>query len=300
MHVALGVAIALCAGSSTLAVVLGAVLRLHADLPLLWVEGFTAILALALVFLGTGYFLQLRAPRVSLGLIGFSLFGCLSMGMTVLNASLMPLRRPRIDDSLAMLDAAVGLEWEAVVLALGSKPYLVALLGAVYGSHLIQLSAMILTVAVLGERIRMAEMIVTAVFCSSLTLGFWALWPSFGPSAMGPLSPEVDLILGSAISAHAEFMIAGAKSGVTRMTLDNLAGLVAFPSFHIIMALIATWYVKGTRLFIPLVLFNTLMVPATVVHGAHHAVDLLGGFFVFVAGVFLSRWTLSHVNRTHH
>ena len=58
---------------------------------------------------------------------------------------------------------------------------------------------------------------------------------------------------------------------------EHLMGLIAFPSMHTVMALMTTLFARGTRLFWPLVLINLLMIPAILLQGGHHVVDVLGG-----------------------
>jgi membrane-associated phospholipid phosphatase len=48
------------------------------------------------------------------------------------------------------------------------------------------------------------------------------------------------------------------------------------------MAMIVTWYIRGTVFLVPVLLVNLAMVPATMLHGGHHLVDLLGGVVVFI------------------
>ncbi len=65
---------------------------------------------------------------------------------------------------------------------------------------------------------------------------------------------------------------------------ETVMGVVAFPSYHIIMALMVVWYSRATFAFWPFALAGLGMVPATLAHGGHHLVDLLAGGLVF-AGV---------------
>lgn len=56
-------------------------------------------------------------------------------------------------------------------------------------------------------------------------------------------------------------------------------GMVAFPSFHVIWALLLlrlAWSVKW--LFVPLLIINTLLILATVLLGWHYIIDVIGGF----------------------
>jgi membrane-associated phospholipid phosphatase len=68
----------------------------------------------------------------------------------------------------------------------------------------------------------------------------------------------------------------------------HVTGVVAFPSYHMIMALLAFWYARRTPLAPLFVLTGLGMVPATLSHGGHHLVDLIGGTIVFAASALLA------------
>ena len=63
-------------------------------------------------------------------------------------------------------------------------------------------------------------------------------------------------------------------------------GLIAVPSFHIVMALVAiraSWTLAWARW--PFFIVNLLVLPGTIVHGGHHLIDVFGGAFVTMAGL---------------
>ncbi len=63
----------------------------------------------------------------------------------------------------------------------------------------------------------------------------------------------------------------------------HTVGVVAFASFPMFMALMGFWYGRGTSLSPVLAVVSLLMVPATLSHGGHHLVDLLGAVVLFTA-----------------
>jgi hypothetical protein len=66
-------------------------------------------------------------------------------------------------------------------------------------------------------------------------------------------------------------------------------GLIAFPSYHAVLALIVMWYARYLpRLFWPLVATNVLVLVATPIHGGHHLVDVLAAFPVTVLSLLLA------------
>ena len=75
------------------------------------------------------------------------------------------------------------------------------------------------------------------------------------------------------------------QEGPGRITPAVITGVVGFPSYHTVMALMVTWYCRRTILFVPILLVNLAMIPATLLHGGHHLIDLVGGLVVFSIGV---------------
>lgn len=71
--------------------------------------------------------------------------------------------------------------------------------------------------------------------------------------------------------------------------LSPAGGMVAFPSFHVIWAVLLLrlcWPIKW--LFAPLVIINTLLILATVLLGWHYLIDVIGGFALAGLGIFVA------------
>ncbi len=66
------------------------------------------------------------------------------------------------------------------------------------------------------------------------------------------------------------------------------------PSFHVIGALMVTWALRAHPLTLAVALvINVLLIAATVLSGAHYAVDVLAAFVVFT----LSVWSWRRIGR---
>jgi PAP2 superfamily len=122
-----------------------------------------------------------------------------------------------------------------------------------------------------------------------LAVGIWWIIPSVGPSAFQPI-PEADRIATGLYysPAYGDFLRSLVEVGPRRISPEIITGVVAFPSYHMIMALMVVWFTRGTLAFLPAALVNTAMVPATLSHGGHHLVDLIGGLAVFALGVWIA------------
>jgi membrane-associated phospholipid phosphatase len=64
---------------------------------------------------------------------------------------------------------------------------------------------------------------------------------------------------------------------------DNIKGLIGFPSYHAVLALLVMYYAWGASwLRWPAIILNLLVIAATPIQVGHHAVDVLGGAIVSV------------------
>lgn len=110
---------------------------------------------------------------------------------------------------------------------------------------------------------------------------------------MSRFDPLSDARLGRVVDAdYGQTLLALYRDGPGIIHFDRLLGLIAFPSMHIVMAMMCTWHVRGTWLLLPMLTINLFMVPAIIVHGGHHVIDLIAGIILFALMSRLARWIL--------
>lgn len=237
--------------------------------------------ALVAVFLGGGYFYEhIRKDR---GLSGM-LFGTgfmigFSASFSVLNYFLLTIAGPRIDRQLAAVDRAMGFDWPAMMAFAAAHPALNSVFYLAYSSVLFQIPLLIVC---LGCRQRQDEI---GAFCMALSLSafaaaaVWALYPSFGAFSVYPLPvPVADKMVLALDGRYAHALVGLLANGPGHIAPREMRGLIGFPSFHIVMAILVTWYARSWRpICIPLAVLNLLVAVSTPVQGGHHAVDVLGG-----------------------
>ena len=124
-------------------------------------------------------------------------------------------------------------------------------------------------------------------FCLAIAVGaliaiaIWALVPSLGRQiALHPAA-------GCCGQAHAcrspteygKELVALLHDGPGYITPTDVRGLIAFPSYHGVLALIVTWYAWPVRwLRWPVLLTNAVVLICTPMQGGHHLVDVLAAF----------------------
>lgn len=204
---------------------------------------------------------------------------------------------PLQDHTFAVADAALGLDFVGFHAWVGTVPLLPEAMYVAYNSCLIQFLIVFLACAVTLDRENAAQLCSLLVLTIVPTIVFATLWPALGScvyyepvaepfSHLNPLACREYL-------PHVESLRNG-----TFQTFDvtQTMGIVTFPSFHTIMAIIATYAVRHYRwLFVPFVLLNTVNILSTVPLGGHYFVDVFGGAAIALLAIAIVRWNAARL-----
>jgi PAP2 superfamily len=257
------------------------------DLP-----GYIRVLSIGGLLVGVGQFYRrfrlneaIALPTTAAGLfIVFTIVG------SVFNYLLFPLVSTPIDTSLVRVDSLFGFHWPSFVEVFLPYPMVSTALKFVYLSSLLQLICVILLLGFTMRREELHRFLSTGIIGALLTICFWAVFPSFGTSTIHQIPTETALQLGLVVnSAYGDELVRLAAYGVERITPEEVLGLIAFPSFHTVMACMSVWFTRSLRKIWPLfIVLNLIMLPSILLHGGHHLSDVFGGLFVFAAALWLS------------
>ncbi|WP_157019759.1 phosphatase PAP2 family protein [Mesorhizobium xinjiangense] len=279
-----------------LLLVLDLTMILHAGQAVDWI-GYASAGAMGLAVFGIGQVYRFvgRDERIAMTATAAGLFILFTLVASLFNYLLLPVGGERIDTLLIAIDTRLGYSWPDLVAAVTQVPPLGSVLRFVYLSSLPQLVVVILVLGFAGRRDQLHRFLLTGLLGAILTIGIWTIAPSSGPSAYYDLPEHVEsalgIVVGSDYGAELNRLMA---NGSSRISPKDALGLIAFPSFHTVMALMSVWFMASVRPLFPLFLsVNLLMVPAILVHGGHHLVDLAGGAVVFVLGLYASRKILA-------
>jgi PAP2 superfamily protein len=254
---------------------------------------YAIIVAISAVVLGLGLFYRRtqRSEALAATLIATASFLLFTLVASVSNYLLLPVWRSPIDPLLAQLDAGLGFHWPDLLTYAAGHPLAVEVMRFAYLSSLPQFA---LIVVVLGLSGRTADlyvfMLATTLACLA-TVAIWALFPSFGTTTLFHLDAAVERavrpVVGSAYGAELKRL---AAYGPAVISPKNALGLIAAPSFHTVMAILAAYATLGVRWLSPAaILLNVMVLPGVLVHGGHHLVDMLAGAIVAIAGIAAAR-----------
>lgn len=236
----------------------------------------------AIIAIGFALRLRPNVSHISVTIVALGLYPLYSSLLALVFSLSFPLSRPLIDEHLFAVDALVGYDWARGVAWLAQYPLLSKALAAVYVSSLGQLLLLLLLLGLTRRVGQLHHLMLTGMLAGVMLCLFWMVWPSFGPSAF--LSPDPAAIEAASLlvtPAYGAQLMHLAEFGQEVIYRHEILGTVAFPSFHIVMAILAVWFARGTVLFWPFLLLNLPMIPATAIHGGHHLIDLPAGLALF-------------------
>ncbi len=265
-----------------------------------------ALLSLGLVAGGIFYSTRRKEPRLAAMLLGPSFLCAFSAAASLLNYFLLTFHGPRIDAALAAADLWLGFDWVRMMTAMADYPALSTVLFYAYNSVLPQIALMVILLGWLGNADKIYRFCIAVAAGALIAIFVWALMPAVGTQALFTLPPDIAARLHLAVEADYGVMLNDLlRDGPGYISPNELRGLIAFPSYHAVLALLVTWYARGLKhLFWPVAVLNALVMVATPIHGGHHLVDVLAAFpatalALWLAGEFsqLSRKPSPMVNR---
>jgi hypothetical protein len=250
------------------------------------------LFALEAFLIGLGQFYRRLAGReaAAAGLTAFGLLLFGSQALVLFNSMLLPYRFHGMDQFLAGIDAAMGFVWADYVIAMSACPAFCAFLKIVYGSTFAQIVLALILLSFAGRPEDVRKLTLANFSGGMIVICVWSLFPSSTPVAFQPLPPEVAAIVDLKLDREYGLkLVQLSYEGITRFTPGQKLGMVGFPSFHTVMALLVVIYAGKVRFMrFPLLFWNIFMLLAIPLHGAHNLIDVIGGFAVAGLAVWIT------------
>jgi PAP2 superfamily len=180
------------------------------------------------------------------------------------------------------------------------RPLLNQVLALAYVSAMPQMVVLLLWLGARGQPEDLYGLALALAYGAVITLAVWTPFPSFGAFSVFSLPDDVasklNLVAGF---DYAHDLVEMLKSGPGFISPSELRGIVGFPSYHTLQALVLAWY--GWRipaLRWPILALNVAVLMAIPIQGGHHLVDMLGGIVVAVVAVVMARATVAAAARS--
>jgi hypothetical protein len=180
---------------------------------------------------------------------------------------------PLQDTALSRADAAIGFNWLSWANFLKARPLLLKVTNWCYSSYAWQPLIIIPLLAILKPRKGNSELFLSLVLAMALTLIITTFVPAIGPADALGFRPEPAPV------------IRALHASPTAQVLKYM-GVVTFPSFHTIMAILFTFACRGIRFVFPAAVCLNLMMLISVPHsGDHYLVDMIAGTLVALTAI---------------
>jgi len=211
-------------------------------------------------------------------------------GAALLSYLLVTVAGTRVDDVLASADRAIGFDWPALMAFIAQYPKANALLGLAYLSVMPQTVLLIFALGFSRKTTELYGLSLALAFGAAFTLAVWTAMPSFGAFSVYTLPDPVAGKLGLALGFdYGHALVAMLKDGPGFISPQELRGIVGFPSYHTLQALVLLWYARSLPwLRWPALAVNLVCLIAIPIQGGHHLVDVVGGVAVTMAAVWCS------------
>ena len=193
---------------------------------------------------------------------------------------------PYRDGLLHGADVGLGLDWVAHFRFVSERPLLSLMTLLAYDSVLLQLVVLMVVLVPTRRFVRFQQFVLANAIGLCIALAVFAFMPAagtysflqIGNGQLGDLSPVV--------TADQKVYLDALRSG-KQVLVDEMSGLITFPSFHTAWAIFFAWaFYPVKRLRAAAILLNLVVLAATPVQGAHYFIDLVGGAIVAVISIY--------------
>jgi hypothetical protein len=248
--------------------------------------GYGFVLALAGALVATGYAYRRSGRSESIGSVTTcaGLFILFTVTLSLFNYLLLPNANPTLDHWLLELDALLGYHWPDAVAWASRHPAVNEFMRFAYLSTLPQVALLLIVLGFSNRLHDLHALMVTITVSGTITVMFWGLFPTTGPSALYSLPEDLLSAVRTVVDTqYGAALITLLRDGSPYLSPDDIRGLIAFPSFHTVLACAATFYARRVWWLLPILLVvNLAVLPAVLVHGGHHLVDIPAGMVVFL------------------
>lgn len=187
------------------------------------------------------------------------------------------LDEPLVDGALLRTDEIVGFDWHALDAWVAAHHFIKTVLRDSYLTLFMQPTIALLTISMYRPGHTNGEFIWTFLLSAILCFALFAAFPAIGYEGM--IGPE-----------HINALMQSRDGLWTTLDFTKANGIVTFPSFHAIFAVIITYAVRRVRwalaVFAPL---NAVMLISTPTVGGHYLTDVVAGIVVAVVAIALAR-----------
>jgi PAP2 superfamily len=177
---------------------------------------------------------------------------------------------PLYDANLAAVDADLGFNARSWFSLVNEHPLLRLPLTLAYKSLTPQIAFSVLWLSWLGWEHRNAELLANVTIGLLLTTAVFCLYPTLGPCAGEPDFAD----------AYIQDLLGLRSGSLPSIDVMLLKGVIAFPSFHAVLAVLFTYAHRRSASFVGVAAVNLVMLISIPSEGGHYLVDVVGGLAI--------------------
>ncbi len=237
------------------------------------------------------FYIRTQHPRLSLFTWTYSHFAfmLISLGTFVYGIQLTPF--PPIDPTLVQWDQLLGFDQLALLHWTYAHPLMQRVLNRAYNALEIQLLGVPILLACLGYERAIVRLLARLIIAFLMGGTLYYLFPTTAPASL--FADPLFL----AEQHHTALKFYTIRAHLVPTVSDG--GMIAFPSFHVIWAILLTLSCRENKLlFFPVALINSFLIAATLCLGWHYLVDAISACLLVIIAIGIDH-RLSPVTQAH-
>jgi len=200
------------------------------------------------------------------------------------------------DASFAAWDRTLGFDWVGWLGWLDAHPRVALTLTLAYRSLIAQMVAIIVLLGLGGSLAALRIVVLAAMIAGLTTILLSGLAPGLTTYAHFGLSPaDYPHLHPAAPFSHVADLTALRAGTLRILAVDQLQGIITFPSYHGALAVVfgwGFWRMRIAWLRWPGMLLASMTLAATPVDGGHYFVDVIAGVLIATASLWIARRTV--------
>jgi hypothetical protein len=190
------------------------------------------------------------------------------------------------DGMFMVFERMIGIDWWMLVDGMTRIPIINTVLLLAYLSSLPQIAAVILVLGFADRHERLATYLSLLPITLICTIALFALAPALGPIPSYGIGGDLYARLGPGGKTFIADFLALRQGRFADFDLAKMEGIVTFPSFHCVLAVLTGWALAPVRwIGVPAIILNTLVVVSTVPEGGHYIADIAAGLAIGFLGL---------------
>ncbi|MEO7053364.1 MAG: phosphatase PAP2 family protein [Rhizomicrobium sp.] len=154
-----------------------------------------------------------------------------------------------------------------------------------------QIAILVIVLSLSGYHREVYRFCLAVAVGAIIAIGIWTAVPSLGAKSIYALPASMEHRMALDVTTdYGRALVALLHNGPGYITPRDMRGLIAFPSYHAVLALLLIWYARRVVwLRWPALILNLVVLVSAPVQGGHHLIDIFGGAGVAIISVLLVR-----------